>query len=132
MKRRPMPRFALLGAMAATGAVAAGSDSADALTRYRQERDVCTEGRSNQDLQTCLREAGAALQASRQTQPADRPAVDSGNKAKRCDALRGDEARDCIARMKDQGTTSGSVAGGGILREIVTITPVAPASAASR
>lgn len=130
MQRLPMLCLALSGAIVATGALAAGTDSAEALTRYRQERAVCTEGKSNQDLQTCLREASAALQASRQPQSAQKPALDPVNKTKRCDALRDAEAQDCMARMNDQGTTSGSVAAGGILREIVT--PSAPASAASR
>jgi len=42
----------------------------------------------------------------------------------RCKVLSGDERSDCYARMRGEGTTSGSVAGGGNLREKVTIEPV--------
>ncbi|MEO7339093.1 MAG: hypothetical protein ABIV63_21160, partial [Caldimonas sp.] len=48
------------------------------------------------------------------------------NAKDRCDALSGDERSDCVARMKGEGTTSGSVAGGGILREKRTIVQGAP------
>jgi hypothetical protein len=44
--------------------------------------------------------------------------------------LAGDERRDCLARMRGEGTVSGSVEAGGILREKVTVVP-APAPVAS-
>jgi hypothetical protein len=37
--------------------------------------------------------------------------------------LSGDERLACQARMEGMGTTSGSVAGGGVLREIVIVKP---------
>ena len=44
--------------------------------------------------------------------------------------LSGDERADCIARMNGEGSVSGSVGGGGILREKVTIVPGTPAEPA--
>jgi hypothetical protein len=77
-------------------------------------------GTSNQDRSTCLKEAGAARDTARKSQPTESDAKLHQNAKQRCDALSGDEARDCLARMKGKGTTSGSVQGGGILRETVT------------
>jgi hypothetical protein len=42
------------------------------------------------------------------------------NALKRCEPLPEQDRKDCLARMQGQGTTSGSVAGGGIYRELVT------------
>ena len=99
------------------------ADSAElsaARARYTQEVALCKSGRSHQDRATCLQEAGAALAEAR------RGALDKGtadleaNRILRCDPLPADQRKDCIARMQGQGTTSGSVEGGGIYRELVT------------
>jgi hypothetical protein len=111
--------------------------------RYEQERAACLSGQTSQDRTTCLREAGAAYaQAGKRGGDAS-GAEQQRNAAKRCEPLPDAERRDCMARMQGQGTTSGSVAGGGISRELVTrevgavpMSPVpapqAPASAPSR
>jgi hypothetical protein len=51
----------------------------------------------------------------------------------RCEALAGDDRAACVARMNGEGTISGSVAGGGILRELVTseVVPSPPQKPAS-
>ncbi len=48
------------------------------------------------------------------------------NALTRCEAQTGDERTACVARIRGEGTVSGSVSGGGILRERVTteIVPV--------
>ena len=105
-------------------AMAAASVSSDIQARYEQERALCLSGRSNQDQATCLREAAAARDAARRGQLDDGLAAQYQRNAKaRCAALTGDDAVDCIARMEGQGTTSGSVAGGGVLRELRKIVP---------
>ena len=90
--------------------------------RYEQERSRCVSGQSGQDLRTCLREAGAALQASRQGQLDDRDTRYTRNALERCKPLPSDEAKDCRDRILGQGdvTVSGSVKGGGLYREKVT------------
>ncbi len=97
-----------------------GATSAKA--RYDQERSRCLSGQSGQDLKTCLREAGAALQASRQGQLDDRDARYTRNALERCKPLPTDEAKDCRDRILGQGnvSASGSVKGGGLYREKVT------------
>ena len=43
------------------------------------------------------------------------------NAAARCDVLSGEDKAACQARMMGYGSTSGSVAGGGVLREVETV-----------
>lgn len=50
--------------------------------------------------------------------PPNTPYVE--NQFRRCNALRGPDKIDCIARMAGEGTRSGSVEGGGIYRELIT------------
>ncbi len=117
---------ALLSVCAAAATAAAETPAADVQLRYQQERARCLDGSSNQDRATCLKEAGAARDAARKGRLNDGDAKYRSNARDRCNALTGDEARDCLARMKGKGgsnstsTTSGSAQSGGILRETVT------------
>jgi len=90
-----------------------------AKARYEQERSRCLSGQSGQDMKTCLREAGAALQAARQGQLDDRDARYTRNALERCKPLPADQAKDCRDRILGQGNVSetGSVKGGGMYRE---------------
>ena len=97
--------------------------------RYEQERARCQSGQSGQDLRTCLREAGAALQAARQGQLDDHNARYMRNALERCKPLPPDEAKDCRDRIAGQGTVSGSVKGGGLYREKVTVEVGEPSNA---
>jgi hypothetical protein len=119
--------FTMIGASAQQG-VRAHAEGNDAQARYQQQRAACMSGQSNQDRATCLKEAGAALaEAKRGNLTSDGRGQLRQNETDRCQALTGAERTDCIARMRGEGKTEGSVAGGGILREKVTIEP-APAS----
>ena len=122
---------AVLSVGAAAAMAVAETPAADIQMRYQQERAKCLEGSSNQDRATCLKEAGAARDEARKGQLNDGDAKYRSNARDRCNALTGDEARDCLARMKGKGTsnttntnttntTSGSAQSGGILRETVT------------
>ncbi len=114
---------ALAGGKAETGKAAASSEL---LARYQQERALCNSGQSNQDRATCLREAGAAYAEAKRAGLGVAGASPSDNQRKRCDPLTGDERSACLARMQGQGSVSGSVQSGGILRELVTREPPAP------
>ena len=121
------------GLLLSMGSAMAAVNPADAdiQARYERERAVCLTGKSNQDQPTCLKEAGAARDVAR------RGLLDEGNpnyrrnQLDRCKALSGDEAKDCLLRMKGAGTVSGSASAGGIYRELTTIEPAPPAPAAS-
>ena len=88
--------------------------------KYKDDRALCLSGRTAQDRPTCLREAGAARDEARRGQLNDRGADYRKNAKDRCDVLTGDEQRDCVARAKGKGSVSGSVEGGGLMRETVT------------
>jgi len=124
-------RWALVVLMAASAAALGADKTATAEARAVYERDlaVCNSNQSNQDRATCLREANAAYAEARRGGLTGDATQFSRNALKRCDPLPEDQRKDCIARMQGQGTTSGSVAGGGIYRELVTREPAAAASA---
>ena len=118
-------------ALADTGA---RSQAAEARAQYQRERAVCLTGKSNQDRATCLTEAGAALNQARHEGWSDSTSKQMRDETKRCNLLPDDERKDCLARMQGQGSVSGSVAEGGILRELTTVevgTPVVPSTDAA-
>jgi hypothetical protein len=111
----------IVGAVEAQGA--GGSTGIDTSGNYQSELQACKEGRTAEDQPTCLREARNAQDAKK------RGALDNGNgqfeanAMARCDVLKGDDKAACEARMMGHGQVSGSVAGGGLLREIETVIP---------
>jgi len=117
-------RAIALGAMLVAGtAAAAGSDLSEAQARYQRERADCLSGRSHQDRDTCLREAGAALQEARRGRSGDGGTSYEQNQLARCERLPAGDREDCVRRMRGEGTVSGSVEGGGIYRELRTTVP---------
>lgn len=133
-------RWTLLAlAAAAASAVALGADkpaTAQARDVFERELAVCHGKASTADRTNCLRDANAAYaEARRGSSTAADPAQLAANAVRRCDALPGADRKDCVARMQGQGTARGSVAEGGIYRELVTREPgtaaSAPASAAA-
>lgn len=125
--------FGLLAAAGASSAAGPAQAQDDTATRFKQERAACMARVVPEERETCLREATAA-KAENQRRGLD---VDAGklqgNRLQRCNPLPDDQRRDCIARINGEGTASGSVAGGGIYRELVRREPAGPsASAPSR
>lgn len=120
----PFGAAALLAMTAATAQVAggaAGTTGIDASGNYQSEVQACRSGRTQQDIDTCLREARNA-QAERRKGTLTQPAPDfEANAMARCEPLSGEEKAACKARVMGYGSTSGSVAGGGVLREVETV-----------
>jgi len=112
--------------MSVTGAMAATPSAVtEAQARYRQDMAVCNSGQSNQDPATCRREAGSALAEAKRGALNDAPGEYQLNALQRCSVHKVAEDRlACEARINGQGSTEGSVAAGGVLRESVTVTPV--------
>lgn len=104
--------------------------AADASGSYQQERAACLNGQSQQDQATCLREAGAARGEAKRGNLNDGGASYQQNAQTRCNALPPADYDDCIRRAQGQGSVSGSVGGGGVVKETVTIVP-APMPAGS-
>lgn len=88
---------------------------------YQQEMSTCKTAPPASQA-ACRREAGAALAAAKRGALDDGPAAYERNAHERCMSLPAPERYECVARMRTPAT--GSVAGGGVLREATT--PVAP------
>jgi hypothetical protein len=98
------------------------AEPADLQQRYRQDMAHCKQAAGSQDSAACQREAAAALAAAKRGDLADGPAAYARNAHERCMALPTPERYECVARMRSPAT--GSVAGGGLLREASTSTPM--------
>ena len=123
-------------ALACTAALAdAKGEMADARARHQQERAACKSAPPDQNRANCLRDADAAFadvkQDARKGSKDEPDATLTRNASKRCDALPDEDRQACIARMKGQGRTTGSVSKGGIYRELVTPEPAPSKAAAS-
>jgi hypothetical protein len=102
--------------------IAGASQAADQNATIEKERTDCMNGNSQQDRATCMREAGAAKQESQRGKLRDSGDYQA-NASKRCDSLPAAEKADCERRAKGEGSVSGSVGGGGVVRELVTPVP---------
>lgn len=98
--------------------------------RTEAERAACLNGMSNQDQTTCLKEAGAAQQERQ------RGTLDDGqagrydqNAMQRCQTLPANQQADCVKRVQGMGQQSGSVEGGGLIKQTVTRTVGRPSVA---
>jgi len=112
---------ALLAMTAATAQVASGTTGIDASGSFKQEMQACMTGQTQQDRETCMKEARNA-QADKQRGILSRQDADfKANAVARCDVLNGVDKAACQARIMGYGSTEGSVAGGGVLREVETV-----------
>ncbi|HRM00793.1 MAG TPA: hypothetical protein PLE22_15250 [Acidovorax sp.] len=110
--------------LAASAAAVAQTPPQDARARYEQEREKCMTNNTQDTLATCLREANNALDAARKGQLSSPGAAAPGNATQRCAAFQSTaEQAECVRRMQNS-PVSGSVSGGGVLRESVTTTVV--------
>ena len=118
------PLWALLvlsAALGASTASAAGRTApSDAQARYQSDVAACQVAPPEIDKAACLREAGAVRATKEPLGAGVDPGAFTRNALKRCEPLSGPDRSDCVARIQGQGTASGSVAGGGIYRELVT------------
>ena len=111
----------LLLTTAVSAQVSSGTTGIDATGNASSEMAACNNGTTQQDRATCIKEvqnANAAKRAGQLDNASQRPAA---NALQRCQALSGDDKVACEARMAGYGETKGSVAGGGVIREIETV-----------
>lgn len=125
-----------LSLLMATGAAVAqvpitatGTTGIDASGNVQKEREACMTGRTQQDQATCLREANNAAAEKRSGKLDNAGAQFEANARQRCEVLTGQDRTACEARVMGYGNTQGSVAGGGVIREVETV--VVPAGATS-
>lgn len=99
---------------------------------YQAEVQACKAGKTAEDQATCLREARNAQADKKRGKLDNSNAQFEANARARCNVLTGDDKSACEARMMGSGTVSGSVAGGGLLREVETVvTPPGEGSASA-
>jgi hypothetical protein len=111
----------LLAALTAASALAAGKlPQTDPHVRYQREAGACYTARPADRRADCLSDAALRLANSLPTPATESSDALARNLLKRCEPLPEQDRQDCVARMQGQGTTSGSVASGGIYRELVT------------
>lgn len=120
---------ALLAMTAATAQVATGTTGIDASGNFQQEVNACMTGKTQQDRDTCLKEARNAQADKKRGVLDNSGARFESNASARCDVLMGEEKAACQARVMGYGSVTGSVAGGGLLREVETV--VMPSGASS-
>ena len=112
---------ALIAVGAATAQVAIGATGIDASGSYQQEVQSCMSGNTQQSQADCLKEARNA-QADKKRGVLDTQGPLQANALSRCDVFKGGEEKAaCQARIMGMGSTSGSVAGGGLIREVETV-----------
>ena len=117
---------ALAALLLATSSAAAWAQppSNDARARYEQEREKCKTNNTQDSLGTCLREATNAYDASRKGQLSDPGPIAIANATQRCEAFQNAADRaECVRRVEGS-PASGSVPGGGVLRESITTTVI--------
>ncbi|MDB5827263.1 MAG: hypothetical protein JWQ73_1483 [Variovorax sp.] len=120
---------ALFAAVALGTAPAVWAQAAAPGTAARMQSEKATCDGVQQDKAACLREAGAARQeAGRAGLTTAGPTGNSANTMERCRLQPAADQADCMARIQGGAgntstSTSGSVMGGGVIRETVTTTP---------
>lgn len=124
--RKSLLSFAAVSLLAMTAATAqvagtAGDTGIDASGNYRSEVQACNSGQTQEARDTCLREARNARADKQQRAPGATGNDLGANALARCEPLGGEEKAACQARVMGYGETSGSVAGGGVLRQVETV-----------
>lgn len=98
--------------------------ASEAQAQYKRDLAHCDSNRATEDRATCRTEAQRAYAEARAGNFASSQGQYAQNARARCEALQGIDRTACEQRMSGQGTTEGSVGGGGILRErTITVPP---------
>ncbi len=93
---------------------------------YRQEVQACRAGRTGEDLATCMTEARNAEAERRKGTLTNNGSLEQ-NALARCEVFKTSEDKEaCRARIVGHVEIEGSVAGGGILRQVSITQPAPP------
>lgn len=80
----------------------------EAQARFKQEMANCVSGNTSQDKDSCMREARSALAEVRRGVP-DRPGKLEADTRQRCEVHQGEPRDACEARLRGEGSATGSV-----------------------
>jgi hypothetical protein len=122
--------FVLLTVAAVTAAsaqIASGTTGIDATGNAQSELVACLNGKTQQDRETCMTEVRNANAAKRAGKVDNSGGRFKENALSRCDVFQGEDQIACHARVVGYGDAAGSVAGGGVIRQVETV--VVPADA---
>lgn len=89
--------------------------------KYQREIEACRNGSTPQARDACMEEARNARAAKRHGELASGDEDYKANALARCQPLGGEYRAACQARVMGFGSASGSVAGGGVLRQVETV-----------
>lgn len=137
MKKMTVSAHHLLAAMVAawvfSPALAAGPSASSPEQVYQKSRAACLSGKSPQDRTTCLKEAGAAQTEARRARLGNGEEANAlaANALLRCKVVAPKDRDACERMARGEGVVSGSVEGGGELKEITTYS-VEPAASTPR
>lgn len=119
---------ALFAVVAATAQVSidgdkegVGKSGIDNSGNYQQERAWCLANTSGPEQATCLQSAAAALAEKRRGTLDNNGANFDANAMQRCNVLTGEDKAACQARVAGMGSASGSVQGGGVIKQVETV-----------
>ena len=113
---------ALLAVVAATAQVSGvGNTGIDNSGNYQQERAWCMANTSGEEQATCLRNSAAAQAEKRRGTLDNNGANFDANAMQRCHVLTGEDRAACQARVVGLGSATGSVQGGGVLKQVETV-----------
>ncbi|MBT9464486.1 hypothetical protein [Hydrogenophaga sp.] len=118
----------ILARTALVAASALSTAGAWAQTTYEQDRAACMRSDSQHERTSCLREAAAVRDQSKKRTPrlGDTPESRMQNAMRRCTELPPENKATCERMVRGEGTVSGSVESGGVIRELVTPVPAIP------
>lgn len=117
-----------ISALLAVSSASAAPPRAVIESTYQQDRAACLSDQSQHERISCLREAGAVRAEARagRSVPSASAAALARNALQRCTDLPRENQMVCERMVIGEGKASGSVAGGGMIRELVTEVPAAP------
>ena len=119
---------ALFAVVAATAQVSidgkagsVGPTGIDNSGNYQQELAWCKANTSGEELAGCLKSSGASQAERRRGTPDNNGTDFKANALQRCAVLTGEDRAACEARVAGLGDASGSVRGGGVLKQVETV-----------
>ena len=120
--------FSAMFVMSATAQIASGTTGIDNTGNAASELAACNNGTTQQSRATCITEVQNANAAKRAGKVDNAGGQFTANAMARCEVLTGEEKTACQARVAGYGNPQGSVAGGGVISEIETVTTPRDAS----
>jgi hypothetical protein len=126
IRPRKATRYVVLSALFAVATMTsqvsvAGDTGIDNSGKYNEERAWCVANTQGDERAACLRDSGAAQAEKRGGTLDNNGANFTANATQRCEVLAGADRAACKARVMGYGSTSGSVQGGGIIKQVETV-----------